>query len=268
VNQAILHRLAGAPRLEVELVTSALGKGAEKIHFAENIRIFKVPVNNRIIHHSSNHELVTYAARALPVAWQLHRSRRYDFCFAWSGVPAGGVALALHRLMGLPYLVRVGGPDIPGFEQRYQGLYPILKPLIRLIWHGAEVVVAKCQGEADLIRAVDKKVNIVLVPNGVDLDAFPPGRTLQEDEPLRLICVARLIERKGQQYLIEAVKRLADEGIDVTLQFVGAGDAEAAYKRKARALGIGNRVESLAIFPRKNCGLLWCGPCLRVTLSE
>jgi len=27
-------------------------------------------------------------------------------------------------------------------------------------------------------------------------------------------------------------ERLADEGIDVTLQFVGAGDAEAAYREK------------------------------------
>ncbi len=251
VNQAILNRLIGVPGLEVDLVTSALGKSAEKILFAENIRIFKVPVNNRIIHHSSNRELMTYAAHALPVACRLHNSQPYDFCFAWSGVPAGGVALALHRTRRLPYLVRVCGPDIPGFEHRYKGLYPILNPFIRLIWHGAEVVVAKCEGEADLIRAVDKKVNIALVPNGVDLDAFPPAGSLRDDEPLRLICVARLIERKGQPYLIEAMKRLAEEGIDVSLQLVGTGDAQAAYEKRARTLGVGGRIEFTGYVPRE-----------------
>ena len=95
VNRAMLQWFAQVPGLEIDLITSALGKGAEEERFAERIRIFKVPVRNQNIHHSSSRELLTYAARTLPLALQLHRARRYALCLAWSTVPAGAVALAL-----------------------------------------------------------------------------------------------------------------------------------------------------------------------------
>jgi glycosyltransferase involved in cell wall biosynthesis len=251
VNQALLMRFAKTPELEIDLITSALGGRPEEERFAERVRILKVPVNNRNIHHSSNRELATYGLRALPLAIKLHRARPYDLCFAWSAVPAGGVACALRRLVGLHYIVRVSGPDIPGFEERYAWLYPILKPFVRAIWRGAETVVAKCEGEADMIRAVDGSAHITLVPNGVDLEAFPPGEPIPDDGPLRLLCVARLIERKGQRHLIAAMKQLVDEGIDVTLDLVGTGDARGAYEAQVRELGLGDRVRFQGYVPRE-----------------
>jgi glycosyltransferase involved in cell wall biosynthesis len=242
VNDALLQRFARVPELEIDLITSSLGKERSEERFASRVRILKVPVNNRNLHHSTNRELVIYAARALPLALKCQRSRPYDLCFAWSALPAGGVALGLRRLSGLRYLVRVCGPDIPGFEPRYRMLYPILAPVIRAVWRGAEVVVAKCQGEADMIRKLDGGVRIALASNGVDLDGFQPGASIPDDGPLRLLCVGRLIERKGQHHLLAAVRRLADAGIDVTLDLVGTGDAEGANQIQARELGIEERV--------------------------
>ncbi len=252
VNRALLQRFAHVPDLTIDLVTSALGKRAETEQFSEQIRIIKLPVNNRNIHHSSNRELLTYAVRALPAALKLHRRNPYDFCFAFSAVPAGAIALALRKLVGLRYLLRVCGPDIPGFEQRYGLLYPILSPVIQSTWYAAETVVAKCQGEADMILLVDETVeHIRLIPNGVELADFPPGVTIPDDGPLRLICVARLIERKGQHHLIEAVKRLIDMGLDVELELVGTGDAQAANAKQAHDLGIAERVRFSGYVPRE-----------------
>ncbi len=250
VNRAILQRLAARPELEIDLITSALGARYEKEYFAGQIHICKVPVNNQNLHHSSNRELVTYAARALVLALKRQRARPYDFCFAWSAVPAGGVALALRRLSGLRYLVRVCGPDIPGFEERYGPLYPILKPTIRAVWHGAEVVVAKCEGEAEMIRKVDRNVKIELVPNGVDREAFPQA-PIGDGGPLRVLCVARLIERKGQRHLIEAVQRLAAHGQAVSVELIGEGDARAAYKQYAQSLSVADRVQFSGYVPRE-----------------
>jgi len=251
VNRTLLQLFAGVPWLEIDLITSALGRLVEDSQFAERIHFTKVPVSNRNLHHSSNRELLTYAVRALIQSRRQHRNRPYDFCFAWSAVPAGGVALALHQLTGLQYLIRVCGPDIPGFEQRYGTLYPVLTPVIRAIWHGSKVVVAKCEGEADMIRAVDDTVPISLVPNGVDLDAFQPGDGIPDSGPLRLLCVGRLIERKGQQHLIEAVRRLTGDGIDVTLELVGTGDALASNQAQVQALGIADRVRFAGYVPRE-----------------
>ncbi len=251
VNRAIVQRLAQVPDLEIDLITSALGAQFQQETFTDRITLFKVPVNNRNLHHSSNRELLTYAARALPFALKRQRARPYDFCFAWSAVPAGGVALALRQLSGLSYLVRVCGPDIPGFEQRYGPLYPILKPTIKAVWHGAKIVVAKCQGEADMIRKIDRGVKVTLAPNGVDLSAFSPA-PIGDGGPLRILCVARLIERKGQHHLIEAVKRLVEVGLDVTLDLIGTGDALAANRQQADRLGVADRVRFAGYVPRED----------------
>jgi glycosyltransferase involved in cell wall biosynthesis len=207
-------------------------------------------VDNQDIHHSSNRELLTYAARGLNLALRLQRQQPYDFGFVWSAVPAGGIGLALRRLAGLRYLVRVCGPDIPGFEQRYGGIYPVLKPVIQQIWHGAEVVVAKCAGEADMIHAVDRQVKVALIANGVDLQAFRPA-VIAEHGPLKLICVARLIERKGQAHLIQAIRRLRDMGIAVVVDLVGTGDAEPSYRQLAQELGVADLVRFSGYVPRE-----------------
>ncbi len=250
VNQALLQRLAYVADLEIDLFTAALGRAPEREQFSERIRLYKVPVDNRDIHHSSNRELLTYAALALPAALARHRALPYDFCFAWSAVPAGGVALALRRLTGLPYLVRVSGPDIPGFEERYARLYPILTPIIRSVWRNATMVVAKCDGEAAMIRRVDPSLAPVLAPNGVDVRAFRMAAP-RNNGPLRIICVARLIERKGQRHLLAALRRLRDAGVTATVEFVGTGDAAQAYRAEADRLGIADQVTFAGYVPRE-----------------
>jgi glycosyltransferase involved in cell wall biosynthesis len=251
VNRALLERLAEVPGLEVDLVTSGPGRRGEEERFAERIRIRKVPVRTRDLHHASNRELLAYAGGALVAAFRLHRGRPYDLALAWSAVPAGAVALALRRTAGLRYVVRVCGPDIPGWEGRYGPLYPVLTPVIRRTWRGAETVVAKCRREADAIRAVDPRAPVRIIPNGVALGAFPPADPVPDGGPVRLLCVGRLIEHKGQRDLIRAVGRLRDAGVAVTLDLVGSGDARAAYEAEVAALRLGDRVRFLGYVPRE-----------------
>jgi phosphatidyl-myo-inositol dimannoside synthase len=242
VNQAMLEHFARVPGLDIDVVTSALGKSFEEQLFAEKIRLYKVPVRNRDIHHSSNRELAEYFVRGWQLALKLQRQKNYDLCFAWSAVPAGAIALALRRLTRLRYIVRVCGPDIPGFELRYQTIHRLLSPLIRRIWRGAETIIAKSAREIEMIRAADPKLSCLLIPNGVDVSVFKPSQSNPEEGPLRILCVGRLIERKGQHHLIDAVKRLADQGIDVELDLVGTGDARSVNEAQAARLGLRNRV--------------------------
>ncbi|MHB1317772.1 MAG: glycosyltransferase, partial [Anaerolineae bacterium] len=175
VTSALLARFARIPGLEIDLITSAQDGRRGQTQLSQTIRILKVPTVVRSVHHATNRELTAYAHHALWAALRLHRGAPYDLCMAWSAVPAGGVALALRRLTGLRYIVRVSGPDIPGFEVRYRRIYPLLTPLIRAIWRGADKVVAKCAGEAQMIRAVDGHISVAIISNGVDADVFLPG---------------------------------------------------------------------------------------------
>ena len=250
VNRALLERYASNRELEIDLITSGLGSKRESEQFAERIRIIKVPVWNQNIHHSTTRELLLYTVQALPRSLNCHRAMPYDFCLAWSTLPAGAVALALHRLVSLPYAVWVSGPDIPGFERRYRFIYPFLSPAIRSVWRKANHVVAKCAGEIEMIHALDSTVNLKFIPNGVDLAIFRPGPDFPDNSPLHVICVARLIDRKGQNHLIEAVKRLTDVGVGVILSLIGTGDLQRDYEDQALRLGILDRIRFVGYVPR------------------
>lgn len=251
VNQALLRCYADAPDLEIDLITSALGGHREFSQFSKRIRILKVPVWNKNIHHSTPREMLFFSLQALGAALWYHRARPYDICLAWSTLPAGAVALVLRLVSGLPYSVWVSGPDIPGFERRYRFVYPVLSPLIRWVWRRAASVIAKCAGEMEMIRSVEPTVDPVFIPNGVDLRHFQRKSEIPESGPLHVVCVARLIERKGQEHLIEAVKRLTDEGRDIVLTLVGTGDMHARYEEVARRLGVQDRVRFAGYVPRQ-----------------
>ena len=250
-NQALLRQFASCPDMEIDFITAALGRQAETLSLAERIQCYKVPVRNQNLHHSSNRELVAYAIQACALALQLHQTRPYDFCFAWSALPAGAVARYVQWRTGLPYMVWVSGPDIPGYELRYRWLYPFLKPLLRTVWRSATPLIAKCREEVDLIHQTDRHVPVTIIPNGVDLNAFRPGAPIPDDGPLKIICVARLIERKGQRHLIEAVRRLSDVGLDVVVDLVGTGDSFSAYLALARQLEVEQRITFAGYVPRE-----------------
>jgi phosphatidylinositol alpha-1,6-mannosyltransferase len=250
-NLALLKNFAHRRDLEIDVITSALDgrKGFEQ--FSEHIRIFKVPVWNKNIHHSSNRELILYALQAFWMGFLLQRKKAYDFCFAWSAVPAGGAALLLFKILKLPYMVWVSGPDIPGFERRYTNLYKLLLPLLRAVWRNARPVIAKCRLEADMIHQSMTDLTVQIIPNGVDLSSFQPGPAIPEDGPLQVFCAARLIERKGQHHLIQAVKTLSDQGVDVIASLAGTGDSLEAYHKLALELGVEERIRFLGYVPRE-----------------
>src|SRR5262249_55802968 len=152
VNHALLERYARTPELEIDLITSALGRRQEVEQFAERIRIIKVPVWNQNIHHSTTRELLLYAVQALPRSLNCHRAMPYDVCRAWSTRAAGAVALALRRRVTLAYALWRRGPGIPGFQRRYRFIYPFRSAAIRSGWGKARYVKANSGGEIEMIH--------------------------------------------------------------------------------------------------------------------
>jgi phosphatidylinositol alpha-1,6-mannosyltransferase len=254
VNQHILAEWAKREDTIVDLVTSSPLEGDHDCEeLASRIRLHRVPVDRLNIHHAGNRELLTFAWRSMRYARERLSPQDYDLCFAFCTVPAGGTAYALWRLHKLPYIVRVSGPDIPGFENRYRWLYPVLTPAVRRIWAGARAVIAKCEGERQQCQAVFPGLPVTLIPNAVDAGLFQPSNAPRsESEAVRILSVGRLIERKGQQHLIEATRLLRDRGqagFEVVL--AGTGDGEAALKAQVAQAGLQDVVRFLGFVPRE-----------------
>jgi len=89
---------------------------------------------------------------------------------------------------------------------------------------------------------------VELVYHGIDLARFPAHRTVRRAadaaearHPVRILSVARLVEKKGTDVLLEALARLP---ADLHWRFVhvGGGPLGARMRRRARALGIAERI--------------------------
>ncbi len=250
VNYHLLQELSQYPFISVDLITSSRNrKGRESERLTERIMIYKVPVDNRNIHHATNRELLRYTRRGFWLGRALLKQQKYHLSFAFAGVPAGGISYALKKLTGLPYLVSLQGPDVPGFEARYNYLYPVLKPVLRRIWSQAAVVTALSKHHQALAHQTMPGLNIDIIHNGVDLSKFYPAVTSPQNAAINILCVGRLIERKGQQYLLHALARLQTEGYSAHLTLVGTGDAEAELRYLAATLGISEAVTFTGYVP-------------------
>lgn len=252
VNYHLLREMAERPDVTVDLVTSSRSRRVyERDRFAERIAIHKVPVDNRNIHHSTNRELLRYSRRGIRLAYRLASQHHYDVSFAFAGVPAGALSYALSLTHRLPYVLSLQGPDVPGFEARYDWLYPFLKPLIRRIWRRAGAVTAISAEQVALARRTMPHLKPVTIPNGVDTEVFCPMEKETKYE-VNLVCAARLIERKGQHHLLEALARLRGScrrPVRVTL--VGTGDAEPKLRDLAARLHITQAVTFQGYVPRE-----------------
>ena len=88
------------------------------------------------------------------------------------------------------------------------------------------------------------EMDIPMINNGVDAKAFHPPAQARDDDTIHFTCVGRLIERKGQHFLIEAFSRLvAPAGKALKLSLVGTGDAEPLLRELAVKYGVVDRVD-------------------------
>ena len=226
----------------VDLITSSRTKSEyETEKFSDRITLHKVPVDNQNIHHASNAELLRYVRRAFKKGDELLRANRYDIAVCFHGVPAGAIAWRLSAKHPLPFVVILEGADIPGFETRYFWLYPFLKPLLSRIWKKAALVTAISKEHHALAMNFRPQMNIPIIHNGVDAVSFHPPENTRNDGVVRLICVGRLIERKGQHHLIKAFSMLENKKTELIL--VGTGDYEEKLKALAAECGVQDRVD-------------------------
>ena len=252
VNREILRSLSADSNLEIDLITGCVGPAEEIERLSDTIRIIRLPLSSSCLHHATSRELLRYARLALVRAIREHRTRRYDLCFAWCSVPAGAVALVLRLFCRLPYIVRVSGPDIPGYERRHRFIYPFVSPVIRSVWRWSRTVVVKSAHESKLVSTESLQSKLTVIPNGVDANFFHPTPAVRSaGSPLRLVSVGRLVGIKRHDLTIRAIRQLKDSGVRANLTLVGTGDDELRLRELTRTLNLEADVSFVGYVPRE-----------------
>jgi len=123
-----------------------------------------------------------------------------------------------------------------------------LKPFGKRTLEKADCVVAVSEYEKNLLIrqfGLDSG-KVVVVPNGVDFSEFE-GLRKRERGFRSVLYVGRLVDYKGVQYLVEVLPRLPK---DVVLEIVGKGPLKPFLEKRARTLGVFERVRFYQDLPR------------------
>lgn len=115
----------------------------------------------------------------------------------------------------------------------------------------ADGFVANCRHFADRAVALGcdpRRITVVPSPVMLDRFGFAPPVPPADGAPV-LLTVGRLVEKKGIEYVIEAVAMLRGQGRAIVLRIVGDGPLRAALEARAQALGIADAVRFLGAQP-------------------
>lgn len=196
-------------------------------------------------------EMFDYLKEAAKEADRILASEEFDICLCFFGIPGGVLASRLKKKYGLRYVVRMGGGDIPGFQQRFKLLYRIVQPELRMIWKDADALVCNSEGLRELASEFCDKYPIRVIPNGVDTKLYHPAEerngieTANAEGPdtVQLLTVSRLIARKGMQDLIPEIRWLENRtGRNICWTIAGDGPYRSALEMLASECDVEDRI--------------------------
>jgi len=162
-------------------------------------------------------EMPLYLVVALPILCFLCLRNKYQLNHTHFIFPDGVLALLLKRVFSIPYIVTAHGSDVPGFNpDRFKRAHKLLSSVWTAVVRSAEKIVCPSRSIENLIQAQGPGIQTVVIPNGLNTDKFSPDVSKVN----RILVVTRMFERKGVQYLIEALEGLKH---DYEIHLVGDG---------------------------------------------
>jgi len=183
-------------------------------------------------------EMALYLLTAFLPAWKICRTWRPDVIHAHFVVPTGALALALHRLTSIPYVLTAHLGDVPGgVPEQTDSLFRFLGPFIQPIWKNAAAVTA-VSGFVAGLAAKNCGVRAKVVLNGVSM--LPPPGSLQAGCPPRIVMLGRLSLQKNPLLAVQALNLLQE--LPWHFEVIGEGPLSVPMRELVRANGLEERV--------------------------
>lgn len=189
-----------------------------------------------------------FLSRALVVlfqgAWIAQRMQelQIEHLHAHFATHSALVAYVVHRLTGIPYSFTVHADDI----------YVDQVMLESKLRNASFVVAISDYNRRFLERLYGAAAESKVLVNhcGVDASVFEPRVQLPPHDTFMISCVARLEEKKGHRFLLDACAKLRDRGIAFQCQLIGEGELREEVEAQIAQLGLGKHVLLLGRQPR------------------
>jgi glycosyltransferase involved in cell wall biosynthesis len=202
---------------DVDVVTMGYN-GLPAREVVDGINVYRVPCLRKRPDVCKTHEMASFVLAALPKVARLAATRAYDVNHTHFIVPTGLLARLLEMRTGLPFVVSLHGSDVPGYNpDRFTLQHRAIGPVWRWIVRGAKHLFVPSSYLQQLAERQSHGRATTVIPHGFRCERFRPDGPKDQ----RILVVARMIPRKGVQYLLEALRDFDLKGFEVDV--VGDG---------------------------------------------
>lgn len=186
---------------------------------------------------------------ACVISW-LYLRKRYDLVYVFSIPNILVLSAALPKWLGAGVILDVRDPMPEFFQSKYSlsDDHPLVRALLleeRMACRFATRVLTVHEPMRELLSRTGRLPDdIAVVLNVPDMSVFRAAQGIPRDSSCRTVLYAGTVAtRYGVDLLVEALPLLKDEIEALRVQIVGDGDAVPRLRRRARELGVEDRVD-------------------------
>lgn len=172
------------------------------------------------------------------VIYTLLKFRDVDLVHVQWPIPNALGALLLKKIYGIPYINTIHGEEVY-LSKRFHTL-----PILRYLVNNSSKSITNSSGTLKI--CLDSNLNkerLEVIPFGVDTDFFKPLNLDRDENIFQILAVGYLIERKGFEYLIKAMKEVLTKHENVQLKIVGSGPLETRLNNIITDMDLNENVE-------------------------
>lgn len=210
------------------------------------------------------------------------RLLRPDLLHAHWLLPNGFIGAVVSKLTGIPLVI-----SVPGSDAQIANANPLFRLCARFAMRQASLMTANSADLRDAVAALDPTVlkKFELIVYGTDPNALKPDATgvaalraklgitpqaqainagpMQKAEtiacqpPLIVLCVGRMVYKKGFDIFIRALSEPALRERNVVGLMIGDGDQKVEWQQLAAELGVADRLRWVGNVPKTEIGLYY-----------
>ena len=237
-----------AKKHHVDYLTTKF-KGLPKFEIVDGINVYRVPVLGRKeLSTATLLSMLTFFPSSLLKGIKLCNVNRYDIINAHFVIPSGPSGIILSKLFNLPIVMSVHGGDIHDPSKKWSPhKHFLLRKIITWFLNKSDKIIAQSNNTMDNTnKYYHPNKEISVIPLGFVTPEFK--KTTREElglpeEHIILISVGRLVKRKGYEYAIQAVSKIAHPNLKYLI--IGDGPEEKSLKDLTKRLGVEEKVEFL-----------------------
>jgi glycosyltransferase involved in cell wall biosynthesis len=229
----------------IDYLTTGI-KELPKYEVVDGIHVHRVHVMGRKeLSTASMLSMLTYFPSSLIKGIGLCRKNNYDVINTHFVLPSGPTGLVLSKMFKIPLIMSVHGGDIYDPTKKWSPhRHIILRALIKWILNRSDKVTAQSNNTKNNTKKFyNTKKEIKIIPLGFVRPTF--ANTTREELGLRkgllyLISVGRVVKRKGYEFAIQALSKLANS--DINYIIIGEGPELENLKKLAGDLNLHDNV--------------------------